>query len=71
MNPAPTKPDVLERSKQPAHMPGPWNKGDSDLPVSQVAVCGGDRDHPTIVRRVTEWAIAKMNAAIAKAEGKS
>ena len=35
-----------------AHTPGPWCKGDSDLPVSKVAICGGDRNHPTIARLV-------------------
>ena len=35
-----------------AHTPGPWMLGDSDLPVSSLAVCGlpVGRRHGTIVR---------------------
>lgn len=34
------------------HTPGPWAMGDSDLPVSSLAVCGlpDGRRHGTIVR---------------------
>lgn len=34
--------------------PGPWCRGDSDLPVSQMAVCGSrpGRKHSTIARLI-------------------
>lgn len=33
--------------------PGPWCMGDSDLPVCNVAVCGGSRQHSTLARMVS------------------
>lgn len=35
------------------HTPGPWTMGDSDLPVSKLAVCGGTRKHQTLLRLVS------------------
>lgn len=34
------------------HTPGPWNLGNSDLPVSMVSIHGGKRKHSTIARVV-------------------
>ncbi len=32
------------------HTPGPWNLGNSDIPVSAVSVNGGNRKHTTLAR---------------------